>query len=126
MAPHAASPLARLPDVEHHADIGAFLVRQYGRPSASCGFSTGDIAAFVVEREGGGLCGLVEASIRPFDERVEAKPVDPHPESMTDASFVSEILGVGEEFKQDRLPTSVVKRLGREGLELICFDYILG
>jgi|GEM_PF-5388567 len=54
------------------------------------------------------------------------KSDDPQPESMTDASFVSKISELGEEFKHDRPATSVVKRLRREGLELICFDYVSG
>ena len=63
------------PDEEHRADIGASLGRKDGRPPASCGFASGDIIAFVAEGEGGGLCGFVEASIRPYAEGVEGQPV---------------------------------------------------
>jgi aminoglycoside 6'-N-acetyltransferase I len=62
-------------DEEHDADIMAFLDHEDGLSPASCGFSTGEIATFVAEREGGGLCGFVEASIRPYAEGAEAKPV---------------------------------------------------
>jgi aminoglycoside 6'-N-acetyltransferase I len=63
------------PDEEHDADIMAFLDHEDVPSPASCGFSTGEIATLVAEREGGGLCGFVEASIRPYAEGVEAKPV---------------------------------------------------
>src|SRR4051794_8633233 len=62
-------------DEGHDADIVAFLRRDRDMPPASCGFSIGDIATFVAEREGGGLCGFVEASIRPYAEGAEAQPV---------------------------------------------------
>jgi aminoglycoside 6'-N-acetyltransferase I len=63
------------PDMDHHAEIDLFLRRDRDMPPASCGFSIGDIATFVAEREGGGLCGFVEASIRPYAEGAEAQPV---------------------------------------------------
>ena len=63
------------PVEEHVADIVAFLRRDRDMPPASGSFTIGDIATFVAEREGGGLCGFVEASIRPYAEGVEAKPV---------------------------------------------------
>jgi aminoglycoside 6'-N-acetyltransferase I len=63
------------PDPEHHAYIEAFLDREVGRLPASCGSSTGDIIAFVAEGEAGGLCGFVEAAIRPFAEGIDSRPV---------------------------------------------------
>jgi aminoglycoside 6'-N-acetyltransferase I len=63
------------PDEEHRAEIGALLDPDGGSPPTSCADSTGGYAAFVAERPGGGLCGFLEASIRPFAEGVEARPV---------------------------------------------------
>src|SRR5688572_17296573 len=63
------------PDMDHHAKIDLFLRRDRDMPPASCGFSMADIATFVAEREGGGLCGFVEASIRPYAEGIEPQPV---------------------------------------------------
>jgi aminoglycoside 6'-N-acetyltransferase I len=63
------------PDHEHHVEIEAFLDREIGRLPASCGSSTRDIIAFVAERETGGLCGFVEAAIRPFAEGIDSRPV---------------------------------------------------
>jgi aminoglycoside 6'-N-acetyltransferase I len=63
------------PDAEHDTDIGLFLGREGGQSPSSCGYSTGAIAVFVAERAGGGLCGFVEASIRPHAEGAEARPV---------------------------------------------------
>ena len=63
------------PEEEHLAEIGGYLGGGGLPPPASCGFSTGDIVTFVAERECGGLCGFVEASIRPYAEGVEAQPV---------------------------------------------------
>lgn len=63
------------PDAEHEADVLAFLDGAGGPPPPSCGYSTGDFAAFVAERPGGGLCGFVEASIRPYAEGIEPQRV---------------------------------------------------
>lgn len=63
------------PDEEQRAEIGALLDPDGGPPPASCVYSTGGFAAFVAERPGGGLCGFLEASIRPFAEGVGARPV---------------------------------------------------
>lgn len=61
-------------DEEHETDIQTFLARDDSSPPASCGYSTGDVAAFVAERECG-LCGFVEASIRPYADGADSKPV---------------------------------------------------
>ena len=62
-------------DQEHRPDILEFL-RADGPPQpASCGFSTGEIIAFVAERENGALCGFLEAAIRPYAEGTEPRPV---------------------------------------------------
>jgi aminoglycoside 6'-N-acetyltransferase I len=63
------------PDEEHDAEIRLFLRRDQGATPASCGYSTGGIAVFVAGRPGGGLCGFVEASIRPYAEGAEARPI---------------------------------------------------
>ncbi len=62
------------PAPEHEAEIAAFLDGG-GGPPLSCGYSTGDFAAFVAERPGGGLCGFVEAAIRPYAEGIEPQRV---------------------------------------------------
>jgi aminoglycoside 6'-N-acetyltransferase I len=59
-------------DEEHVAEIGIY-VRDEAPPPFS--YSTGEVVAFVAERDGGGLCGFVEASIRPYAEGVGDKPV---------------------------------------------------
>jgi aminoglycoside 6'-N-acetyltransferase I len=63
------------PDEEHGAEIGAYLDREAGRTVASCGDATGALAVFVAERPGGGLCGFLEASIRPYAEGAGARPI---------------------------------------------------
>ena len=39
-------------------------------------------------------------------------------------SLLSEIASLAEHFKKDRPTTADVKRLRREDLELICFEYV--
>jgi aminoglycoside 6'-N-acetyltransferase I len=62
-------------DEEHHADIGEFLPGSLDASPASCGYSVGETAAWVAERPDGGLCGFLEASLRPYAEGSSAQPV---------------------------------------------------
>jgi aminoglycoside 6'-N-acetyltransferase I len=63
------------PDEEHLAEIGLFLQGGHDVAPASCRYAVGEIAAWVAERPSGGLCGFLEASIRPYAEGAEAQPV---------------------------------------------------
>ena len=63
------------PDEEHLAEIGLFLQGGHDNSPASCRYAVGEIAAWVAERPAGGLCGFLEASIRPYAEGSEAQPV---------------------------------------------------
>ena len=63
------------PDEEHLAEIGLFLQGSHDTSPASCRYAVGEIAAWVAERPSGGLCGFLEASIRPYAEGSEAQPV---------------------------------------------------
>jgi aminoglycoside 6'-N-acetyltransferase I len=63
------------PDVEQYTEIGEFLKGSHDAPTASCRYSVGETAAWVAERPAGGLCGFLEASIRPYAEGATAQPV---------------------------------------------------
>jgi aminoglycoside 6'-N-acetyltransferase I len=63
------------PDGDHLAEIGAFLDPDDDPSPAPCVSLTSDIMIFVAVREGCGICGFLEASIRPFAEGIEAGPV---------------------------------------------------
>jgi aminoglycoside 6'-N-acetyltransferase I len=60
------------PDKEHVAEIAGYVRGEAAPPFSH---STGEVVALVAERDGGGLCGFVEASIRPYAEGVGDKPV---------------------------------------------------
>ena len=62
-------------DEEHLAEFGLFLQGGHDNSPASCRYAVGEIAAWVAERPAGGLCGFLEASIRPYAEGSEAQPV---------------------------------------------------
>lgn len=63
------------PDEEHRAEIEGILGNDGERHTGSSVTPTGDIAVFVADRPGGGLCGFLEASIRPVAEGIEPQPV---------------------------------------------------
>jgi aminoglycoside 6'-N-acetyltransferase I len=63
------------PDDEHLADIGSFVKGECDTRPGSCRFGVGAVAVFVVERPSGGLCGFLEAAIRPYADGAEAQPV---------------------------------------------------
>jgi aminoglycoside 6'-N-acetyltransferase I len=63
------------PDEEHLAEIVLFLQGDHETSPASCRYAVSEIAAWVAERPAGGLCGFLEASIRPYAEGSEAQPV---------------------------------------------------
>jgi aminoglycoside 6'-N-acetyltransferase I len=63
------------PDEEHRAEIEGILGIDGEQNTGSSGPSTVDIAVFVADRPGGGLCGFLEAAIRPWAEGCEARPV---------------------------------------------------
>jgi aminoglycoside 6'-N-acetyltransferase I len=63
------------PDDEHFAEIGAFLQTSDDAGPASCRYSVGKTAAWVADDPAGGLCGFLEASIRPYAEGSTAQPV---------------------------------------------------
>ena len=63
------------PDEEHDAEIGLFLQSSHDTSPASCRYGVGEIAVWIAERPSGGLCGFLEASIRPYAEGSEAQPV---------------------------------------------------
>jgi aminoglycoside 6'-N-acetyltransferase I len=63
------------PDEEHYAETGAFFRSSHDNSPASCRYSLGEIAVWVAERPAGGLCGFLEASIRPYAEGSTAQPV---------------------------------------------------
>jgi aminoglycoside 6'-N-acetyltransferase I len=63
------------PEEEHRREMREFPASEGSPSSASRGASAGDVVAFVAERAGGSLCGFLEASIRPFAEGTEARPV---------------------------------------------------
>jgi aminoglycoside 6'-N-acetyltransferase I len=63
------------PDEEHDAEIGAFL-RVVSEPWPSSGpYPGGNAAIFLAERADGRPCGFLEASIRPYAEGAEARPI---------------------------------------------------
>jgi aminoglycoside 6'-N-acetyltransferase I len=63
------------PNEEHEKEVKAYLFGGDAARLASIGVSVGDVTVFVAERAGGGLCGFVEVSIRPFAEGIEGGPV---------------------------------------------------
>jgi aminoglycoside 6'-N-acetyltransferase I len=63
------------PDEEHRAEIERFFGIDGGPHTGSVGSSSGEIATFVAERPGGGLCGFLEASVRPWAEGCQTRPV---------------------------------------------------
>jgi aminoglycoside 6'-N-acetyltransferase I len=63
------------PDDEHYAEIEEFLQGSHDASAASCRYSTGEMAVWVAEDPAGGLCGFLEASIRPYAEGSTEQPV---------------------------------------------------
>jgi hypothetical protein len=47
-------------------------------------------------------------------------------EAEDDPALLAAVLTMAEQFGKDRSTTAGLKRLRREGLELICFDYLTG
>jgi hypothetical protein len=46
--------------------------------------------------------------------------------SRNDATLVEEVLTLSEQFGKQRAADAPLKRLSREDLELICFEYVTG